>query len=128
MVDVYINLMPYLTYRLSVEFEIPSGTRFKFLLEQWCSARYYNKCNHQDKTHIYHTTMQWSGVVKITWTSIIDNKMNIANKLYVTNQFYGCGEVGWGGGSDSILCFLKKLRAKWEKLGYWSSRNIALEW
>jgi len=33
MVDVCINLMPYLTYRLSVEFEIPSGIRVKFLLE-----------------------------------------------------------------------------------------------
>jgi hypothetical protein len=34
MVDVYLNLMPYLTYRLSVEFEILSGIRVKFLLEQ----------------------------------------------------------------------------------------------
>jgi len=29
-----LNLMPYLTYRLSVEFEIPSGIPVKFLLEQ----------------------------------------------------------------------------------------------
>jgi len=43
---------------------------------------------------------------------MIDNKMNIPNKLYVTNQFYGCVCVGgggkaWDGGSDLIICFIK---------------------